>query len=173
MWETVTKLAGVSSRSIISTKLLRGCAYGSVIPLKRNLIQILTTDAPWLARKNEILGIYCQFTIWFVYCFNHSQHHSVPYQLQLECLFKRLFRLITKKCQRFPLLAMYGESYNTRLCMVTIFDTVLNGANTSATIMLLIGILSAEHVRHITVSALRTRQYQGKENDYMHYARNT
>ena len=62
---------------------------------------------------------------------------------------------------------MYGESYNTPLCMFAIFDTVLNDANTSAT------ILSAEHVRQITVPTLGTRQYQPKGNDYMHYAQNT
>ena len=94
-----------------------------------------------------------------------GEHHAVLYQLHSACLFNGLFWLTTKRYQRFVLLVMGREPNNTRLYMVIIFGTFLFGANTSATLMTVIGILSAEHGRHMNCNG--ARQYQLKGDDYM------
>ena len=85
-----------------------------------------------------------------------GEHHAVLNQRHFDCLFNGLFRLATEKCLRYVLLAMCRAPNNTRLYMVVIFDTFLCGANTFATIMTVIGILYAEHGRHINCNGQKT-----------------
>ena len=89
-----------------------------------------------------------------------GEHQGVWNQCQFNCWLNSLFRLTTKKYQRFVFLFMCGEQNDTWLCkvaMVVIFDTVLCGANTF------------DHGRHIWCNG--TRQYQPKGNYYMRHAK--